>query len=43
MLKITAYADRLLEDLNKLDWSDKVKKMQTDWIGKPMVLRLISS
>ena len=34
MLKITAYADRLLEDLNKLDWSDKVKKMQPDWIGK---------
>jgi len=34
MLKITAYADRLLEDLNKLDWSDKVKKMQADWIGK---------
>ena len=34
MLKITAYAERLLNDLNKLDWSDKVKKMQTDWIGK---------
>ena len=34
MLKITAYADRLLEDLQKLDWSEKVKKMQTDWIGK---------
>ncbi len=34
MLKITAYADRLLEDLDKLDWSDKVKKMQSDWIGK---------
>lgn len=34
MLKITAYADRLLEDLNKLDWSPKVKKMQADWIGK---------
>ena len=34
MLKITAYADRLLEDLNKLDWSEKVKKMQADWIGK---------
>ncbi len=34
MLKITAYADRLLEDLNKLDWSPKVKKMQSDWIGK---------
>ncbi len=34
MLKITAYADRLLEDLQKLDWSEKVKKMQSDWIGK---------
>mgnify|MGYP001624205743 FL=1 len=34
MLKITAYADRLLEDLNKLDSPEKVKKMQADWIGK---------
>ena len=34
MLKITAYADRLLNDLDKLDWPEKVKKMQTDWIGK---------
>ncbi len=34
MLKITAYADRLLSDLDKLDWPAKVKKMQTDWIGK---------
>lgn len=34
MLKITAYADRLLADLDKLDWPEKVKKMQTDWIGK---------
>ena len=34
MLKITAYADRLLEDLDKLDWPEKVKKMQTDWIGR---------
>ena len=34
MLKITAYADRLLEDLDKLDWPEKVKKMQSDWIGK---------
>ncbi len=34
MLKITAYADRLLNDLDKLDWPAKVKKMQTDWIGK---------
>ena len=34
MLKITEYADRLLGDLDKLDWPDKVKKMQSDWIGK---------
>mgnify|MGYP000572616259 FL=1 len=34
MLKITAYADRLLADLDKLDWPEKVKKMQADWIGK---------
>ena len=34
MLKITAYAERLLKDLDKLDWPEKVKKMQTDWIGK---------
>ena len=29
MLKITAYADRLLNDLDKLDWPEKVKKMQS--------------
>ena len=34
MLRITKYADRLLSDLDKLDWPEKVKKMQTDWIGK---------
>lgn len=34
MLKITAYAERLLRDLDKLDWPEKVKKMQADWIGK---------
>lgn len=34
MLKITAYEDRLLADLDKLDWPEKVKKMQADWIGK---------
>ncbi|MCL2835980.1 MAG: leucine--tRNA ligase [Defluviitaleaceae bacterium] len=34
MLRITAYAERLLNDLDGLDWSYKVKKMQTDWIGK---------
>lgn len=34
MLRITKYADRLLDDLDKLDWPEKVKKMQSDWIGK---------
>lgn len=34
MLRITKYADRLLNDLDTLDWPEKVKKMQTDWIGK---------
>jgi len=34
MLKITAYAERLLNDLDKLDWPEKVRKMQTEWIGK---------
>ena len=34
MLKITAYAERLLNDLDKLDWPEKVKKMQAEWIGK---------
>lgn len=34
MLRITKYADRLLDDLDKLDWPEKVKKMQRDWIGK---------
>jgi len=34
MLKITKYADRLLDDLENMDWPEKVKKMQADWIGK---------
>lgn len=32
--KITDYADRLVEDLEKLDWSDSIKSMQKNWIGK---------
>ena len=34
MLKITAYADRLLDDLEGLEWPEKVKKMQSEWIGR---------
>ena len=34
MLKITAYADRLLDDLESLEWPEKVKKMQSEWIGR---------
>lgn len=34
MLKITEYAERLLEDLEELDWSDGIKEMQRNWIGK---------
>ncbi|MBS4900098.1 MAG: leucine--tRNA ligase [Clostridiales bacterium] len=34
MLKITEYGDRLLDDLDKLDWPEKVKKMQSEWIGR---------
>ena len=34
MLRITKYADRLLNDLDKLEWPEKVKKMQNEWIGK---------
>ncbi|UMX47733.1 MAG: leucine--tRNA ligase [Candidatus Nealsonbacteria bacterium DGGOD1a] len=34
VLKITAYADRLLEDLAGLDWPDRIVEMQRNWIGK---------
>ena len=34
MLKITAYAERLLKDLDLLDWSEPIKEMQRNWIGK---------
>ncbi len=34
ILKITEYAERLLEDLEELDWSESIKDMQRNWIGK---------
>ena len=34
MLKITEYADRLLEDIEDLDWSEGIKEMQRNWIGR---------
>ena len=34
MLKITAYAERLLQDLDLLDWPESLKEMQRNWIGK---------
>ncbi len=34
MLRITAYAERLLKDLDTIDWSDSLKEMQRNWIGR---------
>ncbi len=34
VLKITAYADRLIQDLDLLDWPESLKKLQINWIGK---------
>jgi leucyl-tRNA synthetase len=40
MMRITAYADRLLDDLDRLDWPDSVKSMQRNWIGRSYGARL---
>ncbi|MEW9500742.1 leucine--tRNA ligase [Jeotgalibacillus marinus] len=34
VLKITAYADRLIDDLEELDWPESIKDMQRNWVGK---------
>jgi leucyl-tRNA synthetase len=36
MLRITAYADRLIEDLDRVDWPEPVKLLQRNWIGKSL-------
>ncbi len=40
MLRITAYADRLLRDLDLIDWPDKVRTMQRNWIGRSTGARI---
>lgn len=40
MLKITAYAERLLEDLKLLEWPESIKAMQRNWIGKSCGVRV---
>ena len=39
-LRITAYSERLLRDLDLLDWSESIKEMQRNWIGKSEGLKL---
>jgi leucyl-tRNA synthetase len=34
MMRITAYADRLVDDLDRIEWPDKIKTMQRNWIGR---------
>lgn len=41
VLKITEYAERLLEDLDLLDWPDNVKEMQRNWIGKSVGVDMV--
>ena len=41
MLKITAYAERLLQDLDDLDWPDSIKEMQRNWIGKSVGAEIV--
>ena len=40
MMRITAYAERLLADLDRLDWPDSLKQMQRNWIGRSTGARI---
>ncbi len=40
MMRITAYAERLLRDLDVLDWSESIKQMQRNWIGRSVGARV---
>ena len=40
MMRITAYADRLLTDLDRLEWTDSLKQMQRNWIGRSTGARI---
>ena len=39
-MRITAYADRLADDLDRVDWPEKVKLMQRNWIGRSQGARV---
>jgi leucyl-tRNA synthetase len=41
MLRITAYADRLAQDLDLVDWPEAIKKMQRDWVGRSEGARIL--
>jgi len=41
MLRITAYADRLVDDLDTVDWPEAIKKMQRDWVGRSVGARIL--
>jgi leucyl-tRNA synthetase len=40
MMRITAYADRLIDDLDRLDWTESLKQMQRNWIGRSTGARI---
>jgi leucyl-tRNA synthetase len=43
MMRITAYSDRLLDDLDLLDWPDQIKSMQRNWIGRSTGVKALFS